>query len=589
MEAHSEREVNIHPMKNTKQIIRRALTAALASAMLVSSMAGCAPKQSTSSKGDASSTAPASSAGESKTEFDAKAITNGKKLTLLVKENVKISDYSTNEMTKDVENAMGVQLEFVVLPAADYESKINVMVQGGDTLPDVISRPGSNMYSWAKSGALAPLKKYYDDENYSAHLRKACEETNTDIATYLTQPDGEIYGLPGWTQSYNGETWKKFWVYKPWLDQLGLKMPETTDEFYEVCKKIVESDPNGNGKKDEVAISASGIGYLGTWFAGLMTPFVYAYDDEYRVLDNGTISFAYTTDEWKEGLKYVKKFFDDKLISTEIFTQDSKQYSAGLNSDEQTVFAINYWNCDQINADLMDRKLGYTYINALKGPSGKAEGFYSPSLPFVNASITSDCKDPDAAFLVLDYMCNPEFGISQRYGQQGVDWDYVDEAKNFNKADYQPTVPGFDMSIIAYDDAAFWGGSNVQNRSWLNEVSYVLPMKVINGVAVNVASTDESDVQKRQYAQVYAESTVHGHEVARKEVVSYLPLTKEESDSIAEQKTSLKSYLTEMIAAFCTGAKDIDKDWDSYLAELEKIGYKNILQVYQTAYDRLYK
>ena len=42
-------------------------------------------------------------------------------------------------------------------------------------------------------------------------------------------------------------------IYKPWLDQLGLEMPTTTDEFHEVLRAFkAAGDLNGNGIDDEI-------------------------------------------------------------------------------------------------------------------------------------------------------------------------------------------------------------------------------------------------------------------------------------------------------------------------------------------------
>ena len=38
------------------------------------------------------------------------------------------------------------------------------------------------------------------------------------------------------------------------VDNLGLDMPETTDELHEVLKAFVNNDPNGNGVKDEIGV-----------------------------------------------------------------------------------------------------------------------------------------------------------------------------------------------------------------------------------------------------------------------------------------------------------------------------------------------
>ena len=48
-------------------------------------------------------------------------------------------------------------------------------------------------------------------------------------------------------------------------------------------------------------------------------------------------------------------------------------------------------------------------------------------------------------------------------------------------------------------------------------------------------------------------------------------------------------YVKESTGAFLTGKKDIDAEWDSYIKELEKLQYKEYLEVLQTAYDRAHK
>ena len=41
-----------------------------------------------------------------------------------------------------------------------------------------------------------------------------------------------------------------------------------------------------------------------------------------------------------------------------------------------------------------------------------------------------------------------------------------------------------------------------------------------------------------------------------------------------------------MTSAFITGTQDIDTYWDTYLAELDKLGLKDVVEVYQLAYTR---
>ena len=49
---------------------------------------------------------------------------------------------------------------------------------------------------------------------------------------------------------------------------------------------------------------------------------------------------------------------------------------------------------------------------------------------------------------------------------------------------------------------------------------------------------------------------------------------------------TLKSYTGEARAQFITGDLDIEKDWDSYIAELYNNELEAVLEVMQAAYDR---
>jgi len=67
----------------------------------------------------------------------------------------------------------------------------------------------------------------------------------------------------------------KMWLYKPWVDKLGLEWPETTEDFYNVLKAFKEQDPNGNGKADEVPLLGATTSWRTDPFGFLMNSFVY--------------------------------------------------------------------------------------------------------------------------------------------------------------------------------------------------------------------------------------------------------------------------------------------------------------------------
>lgn len=588
---YQSRDEKQHVFLGGKQMFKKKLkkwaASTLVGTLLVPTLIGCGTNAETSESVASQSAVletDTSSASESDV-FDARSITEGVKLTICVADNIKVEDFNTNEMTLAVEEALGVDLEFIVLPSADYENKLNVMLTGGDELPDIIFN-APDIDRWGQEGAFIPLNKYYEDPNFSENIRYGMETTGVDIPLYLTATDGNIYALPAYSQSYNGEVYKKLWVYTPWLEQLGKEVPETTEEFLEIMELVATTDLNGNGKADEIGLTGYG---LDTYFECLMSSFIYAYDSNYRVLEDGKISFAYTSDKWKEGLKYIKELFDNKSIPFETLTQAAEQYTALLNAEDTTVFALAGWNPGNVKD--AERRSGYTYINALEGPDGLKEAMFLPNLPNRGAAISVDCENPDAAFLVCDYLCKEEFAITQRYGKRGVDWDYFEEANIENKDAYIATVPGFDISIIAYDDVNFWGGTTPQNVSYLQVGPQVMWVGIVNGVAINAGASTPEEKLAFDYAQTYASSSVAGHELARSadEVISYLPLLPEEEEIITEPLSTMKNYVKQTTAEFLTGERDIDAEWDAYLAELKKMGIDTVVETLQGAYDRLYK
>ena len=565
-----------------KQIIKRALCMALSCAMVVTSFTGCG-KGGSSSEDNENSALISELAKKYKDVTDLKEITNGVTLTIAVPQSSKVLDYDTNNQTLLIEEALGVDLKFMALPSADYASKLNVMVKGGEQLPDIIFDP-TGWESWIEEDVIFDLREFYANPTFSANIKAGSERSGLDIEKYMTRPDGAMYALPKLNQELYAPVQQKLWVYQPWLDALGEKVPETTEEFYQICKKVASTDLNGNGKNDEIGIT----GYdLTQWFDCLMSGFVYAHEGDWRVVEDGKVSFAFTTDEWKNGLKYIKKFFDDGLIPKETLSQGSDQYRILYNSDTPVLFSFADWN--YTGTDL-NRRREYTVVPALKGPDGVQYSCNIATIPTTGAVITTDCENPLAAFIVCDYMCNKEMSVSQRYGEQGVDWDFWDVAqtKVGNTSEFVPTFEGYDISFYAYNMIEFWNSNEAQNKCYRKAGPMMLDVTLSAGAAVWKDAADETTRINAELELITAEAAMECYEYQPKEVYDFAPLTTDENDDVGDIKAAIQSYVTEMTSAFLSGEKDIDKEWNSYIKELENIGYKDYLEVLQTAYDRVH-
>ena len=562
-----------------KKLVALLITTALS----ISALAGCG-----SGKADESSQKETSSAGSvesTKTGSDAAEVSEENKepdkLTIWVSEVLQVEDWETNAMTLWLEEQGNLDLEFEVQPSADYSTKVNMALTVGDIedLPDVIICNFSNGQIWeyAQAETILPLTDYYNDPQLAANIMEAYERTGTEYTKQIISPDNNIYGIATFNQSYGNEYPHKMWMYKPYLDALGEDVPTTTEEYYELLKKVKETDLNGNGKADEIPLAGDTKDFTG-YFNYLMNAFVYAGDSEFKVIKDGVVSAAFNTDEWKEGLKYIHNLFDEGLILSESLTMDSDQFKALLAAENNPVFsfvAMGKGNTEQYKED-------YIGIDSLTGPDGVNFATYRPSTAQVSYVVTANCENPEAAFRLGDLLSSEHMGITQRWGEEGVNWDY---AKNLEKPEeYVAAVEGFDLSIVAYDDGTFWGSSEAQNHCWRQVGPYVRQYGIANGLANKPENIDKYKSTLNAALTLYQTS---GHNP--KEVASVLNYTSDEQDQISDIALSLINYVKECRASFLNGNLDIDAEWDAYLKEIDKIGLDEWLKVVQTVYDRMYK
>jgi len=561
-----------------RKTVKKLICLTLSISMLAGMLSGCGGKNGNGA-GANSSALVTEQAEQYKDVTDVKEITNGAKLTIAIPSSARVLDYETNAQTLMIEEKLGVDLEFMVLPSADYDSKLNVMIMGGEELPDIIFSP-SGYANWIEEGVLYDLSAFYDNATFAANINAGVERSGIDLIKYITRPEGGIYCIPHFKEETYTSVQQKLWVYQPWLDALGEEVPTTMEEYYEICKKIVANDMNGNSKKDEIGITGSG---LGPWFDCMMSSFVYAHDSNWRLIENGKISFAYTTDEWKEGLKYIRKFFADGLIPRETLSQASDQYKAIYNAATPVLFSFADWN--YTGTDL-NRREEYTVVPSLQGPSGVQYSCNLPVTPSAGAVITTDCDNPLAAFLVCDYMCSEEMSLIQRYGERGVDWDYMEDVTVGSPDQFVSTFEGYETRFYPYNMIEFWNSTEAQNKCYRQVGPMILDMNLTAGAGVWIGAEDPTVKKLAELELITAEAALACYKDQPKEVIDYAPMTTDENDDAADIKSALNSYVQEMTCAFLSGEKDIDAEWDAYLKELEVIGYKDYLDMLQKAYDR---
>lgn len=583
---------------------KRIMALVLAMSMMLALVAcGSANTPSTTEASDAASVESTAAPETEAVAFDPRSITEGVTLTIAVPSDDEVIDWETNLVTKMLEEKFGVDLVFEEYASAGFKDKLNVMIQGGAELPDIIF--GANygdidgMYSsWTSSGAILDLTDYYENPEYAEYVKyynEAAEAEGVDILAGIRDADGRVWAVPKYKPSPNDATPCRMWVNSEYAKKLGYdEIPTDTEGFFEMCKAFVEAgDINGNGLDDEVVFTGSNGGFS-NWVTFLMSAYVYSWDDWKMVAEDGKLTYAFATDRYKEALKYIKRFFDEGILDTTILTQDNTARNT-IQRDPAEVFLCDFGfrplMTTGTQAETYATYLKYDFVTQLEGPYGKNGAVYNDVLSKVGAMITTDCENPDAAMLVMDYMLSETISLCNRYGEQGVDWDYWADADQSKLTDdttldmYKSEQGDKDPVFISYTNATYWGQGNPQNSGYMNAGPFILRTDA-NAVAMEGGETEDAKTVAAWLKKLWSDCVGTMVEEKREERIITLPLTAEENEEVAEASLVLNNYWNESFANFVTGKWDIDEQWDEYLVELEKIGMNDLLEVYQTAFDR---
>jgi len=257
-------------------------------------------------------------------------------LSILHVKHENVEDYVNNKMTKWMEEQTGVKIEWVLVPSQDATQRVNLLLSTQVDMPDIFMIPtgltNEVISDMADQGVFLQLDAMI--ENLS-HWYKERREQDPLIEQMMKLPDGHEYVLPKVVLSEPNAMSRRAWINQKWLDNLGLQTPTTTDELVEVLRAFKNNDPNGNGKKDEIAFMGSTTGWSAYPEEYILNSFLkYSRSTPYYI-DNGKFEAAYDKDAYREGLKYMHLLCaKEGLLDPASYTQENSQLQQLFDNEE---------------------------------------------------------------------------------------------------------------------------------------------------------------------------------------------------------------------------------------------------------------
>jgi putative aldouronate transport system substrate-binding protein len=573
------------------------LSGILAASMLLS-VAGCSGSESSSgaaSSGSTASTASGSSASQ--------AESGGKKSNAfpLVTEPASVSvftnddngvDLSQNWFTQYYENLTGITVNWSVVNSDQYLEKLNLMMAGGDEM-DIYTTKNKTLsktlvYKYGTQGIILPINSFFDtcESYYLDNILSQDEAWRTGV----TAPNGDIYGFNDVGSCFHCSYPVKMWVNKVWMDNLGITPPTTPDEFYDMLVRFKNEDVNGNGDpNDEVPLSncteATG---SSSYMAGyLMNAFTYSNPrTKYLYVKDGSAAVSYNQEGWREGLRYLNKLYSEGLMDPESYIQDRTTMKARNDSGEHPIFgAVPAQHTTVItNGNLDDRWKEYIALPPLTGPDGLCITTNTSLSNYDNfrTMISGSSKNPELAFRFCDGLfASQEIGLLHGFGEENVRWHYAKEGelgKDGQQALYS--------NVTEDDKIPQEGEPYYNNYCWGS---------MFANYATNHskwASPNDMSIPGTASFERYLYVNTEPYEAKKADISMVMPsffFSEEDNAEIARLQTTIINYVDESTAAFVTGNKSIDNDWDAYITELGNLGLADYLAIYQRYYDEYKK
>ncbi len=462
------------------------------------------------------------------------------------------------EVWETIGQKTNIKIKFEVLPDAQYVTSMQTRLAAGSDLPDILRVPGGDPTSYGQQGLLIPMNDLM--AKYGAGVKEQFEKFPL-ASKIMRSGDGNYYGIAPiiaesskWMPNY-------FVIREDWLNNVGKTAPTTTDEWVDVLKAFRDNDANKDGDPaNEIPWGGSPL-----FFAEAFGLHLWAseWQGGFYTDDAGKVYYQFTDPRFKDFLTFANMMYKERLLDPEYGNPNMETVQA--KATKNLVGSLNNWADlgmswgSTLRASIAPEAYFIPVIPP-KGPKGdqSIEGYGTVDMGF--AGISKDCKNPEAAYKIMDYMWTEEGRMFLAYGIEGKSYSmvdgkpqYTDEAKN-----YVDGTSSFLRTLGAWPTIPW-----VQQ-----EYSYI----------------QQLDADPK-WGSKAAETCIHPYYA---EPFPALLATKAEQEQLSVVLTDINTYRREMTDKFIMGARSID-EFDTFVAEMNSMGLDKVLEIKQAQWDRTMK
>ncbi len=477
-----------------------------------------------------------------------------------------IDDYNELNYYKGLEEATNVRFEFDVY-TMNASDAFNVMVASGEYKDVIIGLSG--LYN---GGAVKAI-----EDEIVIDLSAAIDEYCPNYKKLITSdPDlykdvctdegiianfGYIYDEP--KKANSGVT-----IRKDWLDELGMDIPETYDDYFNVlvafkneygCKEPLYMSPLGVCNNNCLLAGYKLAGLTGGSFATGGTGFA----NSPFYVDGGEIHYGFVEEGFRDYLNMMHTWYDAGLFTSDFVSNPVRDIDHDLIGRGDVGMWVDLaTNMEQYKAASTDPDFQAIAIpDAVMESGGKVYySSYDPTRVYkYGASISTQCENLDIICRMFDYMYTHDGFILANYGLEGVSFEYDENGE-----------PVFIESI--FEDETM--------NSTIVE-------------AVFTSFVEPGIIDPNRFNYRYSEDVLEAYDIWMSNidlenyirVPTNLTLTIDESLTLASLYSDIETHATEIMLQVIMGDMTLE-DWDECVDVMYNQGLQECIDIVQTAMDR---
>jgi len=535
---------------------KKAVALFMASALAAGLMSGCGSAPSASS----GTAAPQEQAEPAQPTVFSYPM-NGRELTYWCELNSVVSANYTNlgdtAFGKGLMERTGTNITFLHPPTGSTNEQFNLLLADGD-LPDIMeygwqSYPGGPQKA-IDDGNILALNDIIDQ--YCPNL-KAYLAAHPEVDRQCKTDEGDYFMFPFVRGDSSLTISAGLMIRQDWLDDLGLEMPTTIDEWHTVLTAF---------KEEKGATAPFAYEYTQTSLRNTL-PFMSAYDTTalFYIGEDGKVHYGPAEEGYKEFLTTMNQWYSEGLLDPDMPTAQLDQVAAKVTTGAAGASMgwigsrMGTWTgaAQETDPAFDLEPAPVPVLN--KGDSAIIAPMDNLVVNAGGAAITTCCEDVEAAARLLDWAYSEEGAIYYNFGTEGESYTLVNGEPTYSDAVLKnPDGLPISQAMASYCRANY-NGPFVQDKRYAEQY-YTMDCQKISQDTWNVPA-------------------------AADHILPPITPTSEESEEFSAIMNEINTYRDEMTIKFILGTESLDH-FDDFVANMQKMQLDRAIEIENSALER---